>query len=172
MQEDKYISGEQYRRQQQGQRDKRPSTNLAPIAWVVGGIVLIGVCFFGYIHYHTNANNPEASSGTASSQQASGAPTPGGGQATSAIGTITAFSATSITVQPSSGGSAETFTVTSTTQMQSSPSVNPGSYNVSSLQDGQTVTILSATGSNQAMGILLFAQSSSTPMHYQNNHSN
>lgn len=83
------------------------------------------------------------------------------------VGTVTSFSATSITIQPSGGGNPETFTITSSTLMQSKDGSESGAqattYNVNELHDGEVVTVLTSSGSSKAVGVLLFAQSSSTP---------
>jgi hypothetical protein len=79
---------------------------------------------------------------------------------------VTAFSATSITIQPADGGSTATFTVTDTTQVinaNGGPANygtygpgNLGVYNAKDLHNGDTVAIVpSSSDPNQARRIIL-----------------
>jgi hypothetical protein len=70
-------------------------------------------------------------------------------------GAVTAASATSITIQPTTGD-AQTFSVSSSTQEVPGPNTSPKAYNASDVQIGGTVGIVAASSdSSQAEAILL-----------------
>lgn len=145
------------------------------LAWIVTAIVIIGLFGLGAVVFlkgnnssnptGTNTSEPNASPGSTPSCSGSDNGSNCGGNTTQATGnatngTITALTATSITIQPSSGGADETFATTSSTLVSSPPS--PGhaptesAYRPTDFQVGDTVQIVtSSANSNQAKSILL-----------------
>jgi hypothetical protein len=189
MQEKSYRSGEEYRRQpRQVQAGRQKRKGITPILWIVGVLVLIGLGFFGYIyvkHENANTNNPGVStrspgsvapqsgcsggSGCSNTSPTAGSPPQsgsGGPPINYHVGTITSVSTTSITIQPSGGGSPETFAITSHTVDQTTLNEPPTPYNARDFHDGEVVTVgTGGSDSRQAMLISPGVQSSSPPSH-------
>lgn len=168
MREDRYVSRKEYRRQQQPIRSgKSGHKGISPILWIVVAVVIACLGFFAYRHFKGGTTNPTSKNyGTVHGNPGT-SPAPSVQQLEHSVGTVTSFSATSITILPSGGGNSETFTITSSTLMQSKERSESGAqataYNVNELHDGEVVTVLTSSGSSKAVGVLLFAQSSPAP---------
>lgn len=169
-----FASGKQYQRKGPAQRSRLIAS---PLIWLAVTIAVLGVGGYGVMTYlrHNNAtstNNTDTQNPSGSNYD-TGAPSSGGtdqpgNQSCSAqnpctgstntnqqppvVGKITAFSATSITVQPSAG-SAQTLSITSNTQESSGPG-KATAYNSKDLHNGESVEVVAGPG-NQAMFIVL-----------------
>lgn len=172
MQDDKYVSGEDY----QAMRHNKPSRGgISPLIWVGIAIVVIGAGFgtFSYLK-RPNTNNVSAtnglssgssfdtsgggaSSGCTNSEPCAAQSINGGGSeqtlATHA-GTITAVSSSSITIQLSGSSGTETFSITSSTQVFDATSNN--FLSLSDIHTGELVHVNTAgSGGVQAVVVVV-----------------
>lgn len=149
-------------------RGKPPRRGLPlSFVWIVATVAVIGLGLFGYKYFATNdtsvPNNPAAQSpaggsgagvpsGCASGCQPQPIGSGGGRQLITTKGTVTAVSASSITIQPSGGGRATTFSVTSDTQVFD----GANDISISDIHTGDYVLVgVGSAGSTQAVDIVL-----------------
>jgi hypothetical protein len=129
------------------QQSNRPAHKGAqPLVWVIITVVIIGVGGFGmYSYLHHNNTNNVATSNTPVG--GSNNPSTGGETSTTppVVGTVTAFSSTSVTIRLSSDGSTKTFAITSAT----------GGPPASSLQVGETIGIIVSTSDSSQASVLM-----------------
>jgi len=123
---------------------------------VAAAVVLVGVGFFAGMQYQKGKTPTVAASKTAStsSNGSSGASGYGGGfrRGDRAFGTVTAVSSSSITIQNSRTGSADTYTLTSSTTVTDSGQ----SSSISAIQTGDTVMVtLDSSNTQDVTAIML-----------------
>lgn len=170
--EDSYISGEEH---QARQRSKSASKQKSPLLWIVIALTFVVLCLGSFIVLKLIKHNPTSlSDNTTTGQQSfgtNGGPGAGavmcnsGGQCSGptqvqnghppTVGTVTARSAASITIQPTGSGSTQTFSITSSTQETTGPNQGTHPYNQSDVQIGETVGVATLSNNSQADMIIL-----------------
>jgi hypothetical protein len=184
-----YISGEEYQAMQHPSHKQHPMQRMFKLPVVIAGLVLvllIGLMagWLGGVAHQKSIDNKLTSTGTqqpgsggngsvmcASGQSCAGSrgimcSSGSGGVCTSnagpIIGTVTAVTSSSITVQPS-GGSAKTFAITSQTGFGGSNGGSLATYVSGDVQVGQTVGVVaSSSSSSDAQVIILNPQAQTT----------
>jgi hypothetical protein len=149
-----YISGEKHR--EMASRQPRRQVEIPKsFLTVIGVIILVGLSFYGGMAYQ-KSHQPKAAATTAANASG-GQGGLGGGQRFGngqrpTIGSVTAISATSITVQDSRSGTSSTLSITSSTQITD----NGQTVAASDIQTGDTVLVTaSTTDKTQAARILV-----------------
>jgi hypothetical protein len=158
-----YISGEKHRELIARQR---PQNNLPmPILAIAGVVILMGLSFYGGVAYqkgHQPKTASAAAAGAAGRGGFAGRGQFGGGQRPT-IGSVTAITAGSITVQDSRSGTSTTLSITSSTQITNSGQAAAAS----DITVGENVLIVaSTTDKTQAARILInpsFSGGASSP---------
>jgi len=164
---EQYVSGEEHRAAQ-AQRPK--ATTKFPWPWVVAMVAVVIATGLGLLWLMKPTPTNSAGTGDPSTQNfgsnggTSDGPTmcvngscQGNQQHVSGaepiVGTVTAISATSITIQPTTG-SARTFAISSST-MEARPNANPGNFSANDVHIGDTVgVVVDSTDATQAHIIL------------------
>lgn len=166
---------EEYIPSRQPRKSKDSGMNNRILAICAVAIVaIVGAVWFGVASY-SNYNNNQAATSNTSAQPSTLGSTPrdsantSGGMACSqtspcsgqqgghppVIGKITAVSSTSITIQPSDGSSARTFTISSGVQVLNGANEAAVAYDANNFKVGETVGIAATgTDSSQADVIL------------------
>ena len=159
--------------------ENKPSQTFSPLLLVAGVGLLVILAFFGGIEYlkHNGSSNNNSSNTTvgqsagptgpyAQPQMGGGGSGGGGGfqgeidvggqmvqiNSPPTLGSVTAVTSSSITVQPSSGGSVQTFSITSGTEF----SEHGTTKSYSDIQTGDTVAVIaSSSNASQAQYVLI-----------------
>jgi len=172
--EESYISGEEH---QARQHSKSAANQKSPLLWIVIALTFIVLCLGSFIVLKLMRHNPtNLTDNTGMGQSLSTGGGPGGGNAIvtctagsqctgpsqsqnghpPTAGTVTARSATSITIQPSGGGNSQTYTITSSTQeTDGGPNQGFHGYNPSDITIGETVGVVTSSNNSQADMIIL-----------------
>lgn len=173
------MSGEEYRKiQLEMPPSKRNNAKNAKTAAVgIATVVVLGVCIYAGITYQKynqvvppintpkqNSPNNSSDGDGVSNGTGSGGGADGNSRGTghsSVTGTVTAISATSITVQSSESGNAQTLAITSNTSIsdaktQSFGDASSGQNSTANIHIGDKVLVTpDAANPDQAIGILL-----------------
>lgn len=149
-----YVTGEEYEAMKKTPHS-HAKTSKNPIVFIIIAVVLMGLSFYGGIAYQKSKQPKTASSAAGAFGSSSGGSGGGGGRFSGqrpTIGSVTAISATSITVQDSRTGSSVTLSITNSTQITD----NGQTVAASDIQTGDTVLVTASTSSSsQASRILV-----------------
>jgi len=151
-----YVTGEEYQAMKKApHRSAKTSLPRNPIVFIIVAVVLMGLSFYGGIAYQKSKHPAAATAASGNFANGSGGFGGGGGRFSGqrpTIGSVTAISATSITVQDSRTGSSVTLSITSSTQITD----NGQTVAASDIQTGDTVLVTASTSSSsQASRILV-----------------
>jgi hypothetical protein len=149
-----YVSGEQFREMSVG-RTNNKSGLPRPVLAIIVVVVLMGLSFYGGVAYQKGKQPKSVSTTASGAAGSSGFAGRGGGRfggQRPTIGSVTAISGTSITVQDSNSGTSTTLAISSSTQITD----NGQAVAASDIQTGDTVLVsASTTDKTQAARILV-----------------
>lgn len=166
--DEKYIPSKQPRESKGSGMNNRVLAICAVAIVIVAGAVWFGIASYSNHNNQAATSNTSAQPSTLGSTPRDSANTSGGmacsqtspcsgqqGGHPPVIGKITAVSSTSITIQPSDGSSARTFTIGSDVQVLNGANEAAVAYDANNFKVGETVGIAATgTDSNQADVIL------------------
>jgi|GEM_PF-4351974 len=173
-----YVSGEEH---QEGirRRSKLQHKNKPPYVWIAVVIIAMVASSLGMFAYlkHGGTNSSGSSASGSSSGLLAGGPACGGGGGNQCMGsgpsggqmsgpppisgTVTAVSATSITIQSQDG--TQTFSITSSTQEGVGPGQPNKSYSPNDIHIGQVVGLVTAPNNPTQVQILMAMQQVTSP---------
>ncbi|HEY5153071.1 MAG TPA: hypothetical protein VII55_03780 [Candidatus Saccharimonadales bacterium] len=150
---EEYVSGEKYRQMAADRVNNKSFFSKSGPAIIAAVVVLMGLSFYGGIAYQKGKHpNAVSSSVTGTAGAGFGGRRGQFGGQRPTIGSVTAVSATSITVQDSNTGASTTLAITASTQITN----NGQTAAASDIQTGDTILVIaSTTDKTQAARILI-----------------